>query len=86
MAHQVYVGYDPTGQTEDASASTIVWDAQRSLSGYWLTYTSDPIRPAEDSISVWLRGVTTRRDDYPFKADFDNFALKQVDRGVPTGK
>lgn len=84
ISHQVYVGYDPTGQTEDSTADTIVWEVLPSLSGVWMDYLSAPVRPAEDSISIWLRGSTSRNDGFPFKADFDNFGLRKVMTGIPS--
>lgn len=77
------VGFDPTGQITDPQAATIVWTTLPSAHGVWLSYQSEPIRPAGDSISVWLRGRTTARTDYPFKADFDAFSLRRVRIGIP---
>jgi len=51
--------------------------------GFWIDYESDPVRPAEDSISVWLRGRTVEMDKFNFDADFDNFALRQVKTTAP---
>lgn len=78
-AHQCFVGCDPTGQDQDPSADTIIWSAAMpGVHGLWVRYLSDPIRPAKDSISVWLRGRTTLKVDFPFKADFDDFAVRKV--------
>jgi hypothetical protein len=81
--HQCFVGYDPTGQVDDPKAGTIVWTTLPKIHGIFVPYASDPIRPAKDAISVWLRGRTTSTADYPFKADFDDFALHRVNTGVP---
>jgi hypothetical protein len=81
--HQCQVGYDPTGQDEDPQAATIVWTTMPLLHGVFLPYASEPIRPAEGAISVWLRGRTTSTADYPFWADFDDFAVRRVRTDVP---
>lgn len=86
MKHQQYVGWDPTGQTDDPQAPTIVWECMPSLTGVWNSWLSPPIRPQSGSISIWLRGCTTLPDDYPFKADFDDFALRRVARGIPQSR
>ncbi|HEY2952558.1 MAG TPA: hypothetical protein VGK40_08250 [Verrucomicrobiae bacterium] len=44
---------------------------------------SDPIRPATNAISIWLRGRTTSTADPGFKADFDDFALRRARTGAP---
>jgi hypothetical protein len=76
--HQCFVGFDRTGQETDPRAATINWTALPKLHGVFVSYTSEPIRPATNAISVWLRGRTTLKTDYPFKADFDDFALRRV--------
>ena len=83
--HECLVGLDPTGQEDDARAATIAWTRLPELHGVWTQFTSEPIRPATNSISVWLRGTTTFTGDKyaPFKADFDDFALRRVQTGVP---
>jgi hypothetical protein len=35
---------------------------------------------------VWLRAKTTQKDGWPFRADFDDFALRQVRTDPPDGK
>jgi endonuclease/exonuclease/phosphatase family metal-dependent hydrolase len=82
--HQCRVGFDPTGQTDDPQAATIVWTTLPGVRGWFMPYKSDPIRPAQDAISVWLRAKTTLNVDAPFRADFDDFALRQVRTAVPT--
>jgi hypothetical protein len=81
--HRCQVGYDPTGQGSDPTASTIVWKTLPGAHSIWVDYNSEPIRPAKDSISVWLRGYTKDAKGYPFRADFDEFALKRVRTEVP---
>jgi hypothetical protein len=81
--HQLHVGYDPTGQVESATADTIVWKVMPRYHGFWIDYESEPIRPAGDSISVWLRGRSVEADKFDFDADFDNFALHRVKTSAP---
>jgi hypothetical protein len=82
--HCCMVGYDPTGQDDDPRADTIRWVVLPVLHGVFVGYESDPIRPVEDAISVWLRGRTTLTQDYRFEADSDDFALHRVSTGAPT--
>jgi hypothetical protein len=53
-----------------------------SLEAQWvrpeLRYKGEPIRPAGDAIGVWLRGYTKAAQGYPFKADFDDFAMQRA--------
>jgi hypothetical protein len=49
----------------------------------FIDYNSEPIRPAEDAISVWLRAESEAVADFPFKVDFDNWALQRVRTGAP---
>lgn len=84
--HQCRVGYDPTGQVEDPRAETIVWSILPAVHGLFVAYESEPIRPAKDAISVWLRGTAAALPDAPFRADFDDFALRQVRTEVPDGR
>ena len=81
--HRCDVGYDPTGQTDDPEAATIVWTILPKMHGAFVDYTSDPIRPTGSAVSVWLRARTSLTSDYPFKADFDDFKLRQVRTSVP---
>ncbi|MHC4178327.1 MAG: hypothetical protein ACYSWU_12520, partial [Planctomycetota bacterium] len=81
--HQTYVGFDPTGQAGDPRAGSITWTVLPTRHGAFLPYLSRPIRPVADSISVWLRGRTTSTAKWPYKADFDDFALRRVRTDVP---
>jgi hypothetical protein len=81
--HQTYVGFDPTGQVADPQAASIHWTALPPRHGIFVSYLSRPIRPASDSISVWLRGRTTTTSKWPYKADFDDVALRRVRTDVP---
>jgi hypothetical protein len=89
--HQAMVGIDPTGQTDDPLAKTVVWTSLPKLYGVWIEHTSDAVRPVEaktgeGAISVWLRGRTTVVDPWPMKADFDAATLRAVNTGVPQAK
>jgi hypothetical protein len=82
------VGYDATGQTEDPKAATITWTALPPIHGVFVPYQSPPIRPAAAAISVWLRGTCTARKldpQLPFRADFDDLALRRVKTEAPGG-
>ena len=81
--HQTYVGFDPTGQVGDPKAGSITWTVLPARHGVFVPYLSRPIRPASDCISVWLRGRTTFTEKWPYKADFDDFALRRVRTEVP---
>ncbi|GMU23856.1 MAG: hypothetical protein AMXMBFR13_39340 [Phycisphaerae bacterium] len=85
MTHETRcrVGLDPTGQTDDPNASTIQWTKLPAVHGIFVPYGSEPVRPEKESISVWLRGETKMAGDYPFRADFDDFALQRVRTDVP---
>lgn len=82
-SHRCCIGYDPTGQTDDPQAATIVWTILPTTSGWFAPYESGPVRPSSDSISVWLRAWTKQAEGFVFRADFDDFALRQVQTGVP---
>ncbi len=84
--HYCAVGIDPTGQTDDPKAETIVWTKLPGISGIFVDHASEPVRPEKDAVSVWLRAWTSDAKGFPFKADFDNFALRQVKDGVPIGE
>ncbi len=82
--HTTLVGYDPTGETADPNASTIVWTKFTRLHGIWVDYKAGPVRPKADAISIWLRGRSAKAEGLAYKADFDNFEMRQVDESVPT--
>jgi hypothetical protein len=75
--YRTEVGFDTTGQQDDPKAPTIVWNAHPKRHGVWESFTTEPIRPATNSISIWLRARSTGAE-FPFKADFDDFALRRV--------
>ncbi len=76
--HQCRVGYDPTGQTNDPGAKTIVWTLLPPIHGEFVACSSEPIRPGADAISVWLRVQSRKAEKFPFTADFDDFVLRRV--------
>lgn len=80
------VGYDPTGQVENARAATIVWTTLPRVHGLWVDYESQPIRPGKNGISVWLRARATGQGVGQFKGDFDGFDLKKLRTGAPEGQ
>lgn len=81
--HNGRVGVDPTGQTTDPDATTIQWMLFPGLHNAWTALVTDPVRPAEGSVSVWLRAWSVRKDSSLFEVDFDDLTLRQVDSGVP---
>lgn len=86
LDRQCFIGYDPTGQTEDPAASTIIWSAPLpAVHGFYVDYQSRPIRPAPEGteISVWLRARAVANPPWAFKADFDNLKLRRVKNGIP---
>jgi len=83
QTHQAFVGYDPTGQTADPGAGTIVWAVLPHVHGIFEEFVSQPIRPRADALSVWLRARTTFTKQKPFVVEFDDVRLHQVNAGVP---
>jgi len=81
--HQVMVGVDPTGQTGNPDAESISWTILPHAHGIWESYMSEPTRPDENTMSVWLRARATKTHNQPFIVDFDDFALRQVRTTVP---
>lgn len=83
--HACEIGYDPTGQATDPAAKTIQWQAHARVHGVWIDFRSEPIRPAKDAISIWLRGRTSAKHDrnHAFKADFDDVELYRVLSAAP---
>ncbi len=85
--HVAMVGIDPTGQTTDPDAATVLWRRFPAVHGVFVNMLSDPVRPGEQgAISIWLRGKTTQTDNYPFRVDFDDFALHRVAATPPPGR
>jgi hypothetical protein len=83
--HQTSVGVDATGQDNDPNAPTIVWSQWPPRHGVFVDVLAAPVRPATNAISVWLRGRSTWKGDAfaPYKADFDDFALRPVRTSPP---
>ncbi|MGB9588230.1 MAG: hypothetical protein ACPL7O_08630, partial [Armatimonadota bacterium] len=67
----------------DPNAATIIWLPIVGTHDVWVNFTSEPIRPVNDSISIWLRGKSTAPEAFVFEADFDDFRLNRVKLGVP---
>ncbi|MHB1035333.1 MAG: hypothetical protein ACYC35_11300 [Pirellulales bacterium] len=80
---QCLIGLDPTGQDTDPNAPTIRWTTLPAVHGVFVPYTSDPARPADKAMSVWLRARSKAASPFAFKADFEGFALRRVRTGVP---
>jgi len=84
--HQVRLGLDPTGQDTDPEAPTVVWSPPLpAVHGRWVTHLSEPVRPATNALSLWLRARATGGGESfaPFKADFDDVALRRVRTDPP---
>ncbi|GMV95902.1 MAG: hypothetical protein AMXMBFR83_02710 [Phycisphaerae bacterium] len=77
------VGVDATGQTTDPDAATVVWTHLPPRHGVWLPYAGEPVRPADQAVSIWLRGKATAPTPFAFKADFDDFRLQRVSTTPP---
>jgi hypothetical protein len=56
-----------------------------ALHGVFVDWTGDPVRPAKDSVSIWLRGRARKALNPVFKADFDAFRLRKVRTEPPEG-
>jgi hypothetical protein len=78
--YATYVGYDLTGQENDADAKTIVWTELGRFANEYELYVSPPLQPQGDAISVWLRARSTVAHDL-FYSDFDDFALVEMPPG-----
>jgi hypothetical protein len=71
------VGYDPTGQTSDPQAKTIVWGLTGTMQNVYEQIVFNEIRPARDAISIWTRGKNKAPGGVTFHADFDDFSLTE---------
>jgi hypothetical protein len=61
----------------------VVWTLVGERQGMFESFLSEPIRPTKaGTISIWLRASTTLTEDYPFRADFDDFSLKRVKTNI----
>jgi hypothetical protein len=69
------IGYDPTGQTTDPKAKTIVWGITGRFTALYEQAIFRGIRPANGTISVWTRGASQEIGDTIFTVDFDDFGL-----------
>jgi hypothetical protein len=75
--HAAYIGFDPTGQTDDPFASTVKWIPTGDLSGVFEQVFSEPFRPSRDSVSVWTRGENEDTTEV-FTVDFDDLVLEKM--------
>lgn len=69
------IGYDPTGQTENPQADTIIWGLLGRDSRVYEQIVVEDIQPRSDAISIWTRGRNTQKDVGTFAVDFDDIAL-----------
>ena len=84
LAHECRIGLDPTGQDTDPLAATIVWSKPTPpAAGIWTEVNMEPLRPAADAVSVWLRAKTNLTQDFVFKADTDDIRLHRVTTAIP---
>ncbi len=83
--HETAVGLDPSGQETDPQAPTIQWRRYPPRHGVFVPVDNEPVRPLTNAVSVWLRARSTWRGDAfaPFRADFDELALRRVDTRPP---
>ncbi|MBI4581440.1 MAG: hypothetical protein HY718_17185 [Planctomycetes bacterium] len=81
--HACYVGIDPTGQDADSKADSIRWAPLPSIHSIFVAFDGGPVRTKTGAISVWLRAAARSTAGFPFRADFDDFALRRVHTGIP---
>lgn len=73
--HAAYIGFDPTGQTGNALAPTVVWLEAGAVSNRFEQILSPPITPVSDAVSVWVRAENPNIHD-TFTVDFDDLILE----------
>jgi hypothetical protein len=76
-----WVGYDLTGQLNDAADGTIEWtvdliDGESRETDIWYTQTLQ-FSAAGDSVSIWFAG-SQREGDFPFRISLDEVKLEQI--------
>jgi hypothetical protein len=81
--HECAIGIDPTGQTENPTAATIVWTHYPLIHGVFAPFERTPVRPAKNALSIWLRGTSRIFYEFPFTADFDALALRRIRTDAP---
>jgi hypothetical protein len=81
--HACRVGWDPTGQTANPDADTVRWFAHTPRHGQWIDFESPPLRPQQDTISIWLRGTTRAEEKFTFRAEFDALTVSRFVSDVP---
>jgi hypothetical protein len=75
------VGYDPTGQTMNGNASSIVWtsdliEAESRETDMWYEESLRFTVPT-NAVSIWFAG-SQRADSVPFRITIDEVALERV--------
>ncbi len=76
-----WVGYDVTGQLNDAGSNSIEWtadliDGESRETDIWYTQTLQ-FTAVGDSVSIWFAG-SQREGDYPFRISVDEVRLEQI--------
>jgi hypothetical protein len=77
------IGIDPTGQTDDADAASVIWLIKPGATNLFEGFTSEPVRPTKDSVSVFLR---LRANDPPGPvpdAEFEVVSMRAVVTAPP---
>jgi hypothetical protein len=69
------IGYDPTGQTADPKAQTIIWGVTGRFTALYEQVIFRGIRPTNNAISVWTHGANKEVGNSIFTVDFDDFGL-----------
>ena len=77
-----WVGYDLTGQLNDAAAGTIAWTTdliagESRETDIWYTQTLQ-FTATGDSVSIWFAG-SQREGDYPFRISLDEVGLERLE-------
>lgn len=78
--YQAAVGYDPTGQTSDPRARTIVWTGVGRRSNGYEQALVDGIEPKRDAVSIWMAARNQDVGDETYAVDFDDFVLEEQGR------
>lgn len=74
------VGYDPTGQTDNPQATTIIWEGTGRRSTSFEQVTIRQIRPKAGVVSIWTRAMNRDVGDQTFTVDFDDFRLVEKEK------
>jgi hypothetical protein len=71
------IGYDPTGQTNDPKAKTVVWGVTGRFTALYEQVVFRGIRPTNNTLSVWTRGANQEVGNAIFTVDFDDLWLEE---------